>query len=281
MPAFIFLFGYYARYSPSKIVFRWVIPYAVCQTVYILFAKYILKSDVALQYTTPYWLLWYMLVCIFYQLLLPLYDIAHKRGQLAALVISVLIALAVGFDDSVGYPMSLSRFFVFQPWFLLGLYCRKHDAFDRLSGLHGKRCVVLLVVSVILVGMSCIFIYQSDLLNLMLYGSASYANAGGSVWMRAALYGVALCWLLFLFVVVKPLLRRRIFCVTSIGQYTLPIFLLHGFVVKWLDCYAPGRISSVLHVAFLTCLIVLVFGNRFCKKAIDGICLCWLGKLVK
>ena len=44
MPAFVFLFGYHARFSPKRIVFRFLIPYFVFQTLYVLFAKHILLS---------------------------------------------------------------------------------------------------------------------------------------------------------------------------------------------------------------------------------------------
>ena len=74
MPVFIFLFGYNVRYSPNKVIFRWCIPYIVFQSLYLLFSLFVLDIKVNFQYTTPYWLLWYMLSCIFYQLLLPLYE---------------------------------------------------------------------------------------------------------------------------------------------------------------------------------------------------------------
>ena len=64
MPAFIFLFGYNAQYSPKKIVYRWCIPYVIFQCAYILFSRFVIKTDINFQFTTPYWLLWYMLVCI-------------------------------------------------------------------------------------------------------------------------------------------------------------------------------------------------------------------------
>lgn len=43
MPALIFLFGYFARYNPTRIVFRWIIPYAVFQCAYLVFAILFLK----------------------------------------------------------------------------------------------------------------------------------------------------------------------------------------------------------------------------------------------
>lgn len=124
MPAFIFLFGYFARYNAEKIVFSWIFPYVLFQTLYSLFSCWISGSQFVLQFTTPYWLLWYMLCCIFYQLLIPLYTADSTKKQIATLTSVVILAILVGHDSSVGYYMTLSRFFVFQPWFVLGLYLR-------------------------------------------------------------------------------------------------------------------------------------------------------------
>lgn len=118
MPAFIFLFGYNAKYSPKKIVYRWCLPYAIFQCAYISFAKFILNANTNFQFTTPYWLLWYMLACIYYQLLLPLFDTDDKGKQIITILCAFVISLLIGYEKSVGYYMSLSRFL----YFYLGFY---------------------------------------------------------------------------------------------------------------------------------------------------------------
>ena len=96
MPAFIFLFGYNVRYSLKRIVYRWCVPYIIFQSLYIIFARVVLKTAINFQYVTPYWLLWYILACIFYQLLLPLFDTADKRRQIIALVCVFAVSLFIG-----------------------------------------------------------------------------------------------------------------------------------------------------------------------------------------
>ena len=127
MPAFLFLFGYFAKFSPKRVLFRWLFPYVIFQTLYLLFSRYVLQKEAVFQYTTPYWLLWYSLVCIYYQLLIPVYDVPQRYLQAALLLASFAIALFVGYVDFIGYPLSLSRFFVFQPWFLFGFYSSKNN----------------------------------------------------------------------------------------------------------------------------------------------------------
>ena len=71
MPVFVFVTGYFSRLSRRKLLFNWVSPYLVFQTVYIV-VEQLLGKNIRMQYSTPYWHLWFLLVCIGYQLLIPL-----------------------------------------------------------------------------------------------------------------------------------------------------------------------------------------------------------------
>lgn len=275
MPAFIFLFGYNVKYSPKKIVYRWCLPYTIFQCAYIAFEKFILNSEIDFQFTTPYWLLWYMLACIFYQLLLPLFDTDHKNKQIIAILCVFIISLLVGFEKSVGYYMSLSRFFVFQPWFLLGYYCKKNNLLERLS-LQPQRRFFILFASVAVTTILAAFIGKIP--NGLLYGSYAYSSCEGALWMRVMVSIMSLSIILFLCVGMKPYLSRKLFLITNIGQNTWPIFLLHGFAVKAIPIYFPYLVGSPWCIILLSCVIVILVGNKLCQKAIYYICFSWLEK---
>jgi fucose 4-O-acetylase-like acetyltransferase len=112
----------------------------------------------------------------------------------------------------------------------------------------------------------------------LLYGSMSYANCGSTLWTRAIIFVVSFSWIIFLFAGVKPYLDKNIFLITSIGQHTWPIFLLHGFVVKVVPIYCPYLVSSPLHVILLSCLILVLFGNRIMSKAVYYVSFSWVEK---
>lgn len=274
MPAFIFLFGYNIKYSPKKIVYRWCIPYVIFQSAYIFFVKFVLSGNVDFQFTTPYWLLWYMLVCIYYQLLLPLFDTDDKNKQIITVLCAFIISLFIGYEDSVGYYMSLSRFFVFQPWFLLGYYCKKNNLLERLS-LQPKRRFFVLFTSVAIIIILIPYIHTIP--NGLLYGSYSYSKGKGTLWMRAVVSMMSLSAILFLCVVMRPRLSRKLALVTYIGQNTWPIFLLHGFVIKVIPAF-PYLVSSPLYVILLSCAIVILAGNKLCNKVVYYTCFSWLEK---
>ena len=275
MPAFIFLFGYNIRYSSRKIIYRWCLPYMAFQCAYLFFAKHILKSGVEFQFSTPYWLLWYMLACIYYQLLLPLFDTDHKGRQVIAVLSTFVISLLVGFVQTVGYYMSLSRFFVFQPWFLLGYYCKKHDLLEGLSCKPKIRSFILLGSAAV---MAMLVPFVCTMPNGILYGSYFYAGCNGTVWMRVTSSVMAFASILFLCVGMKPYLRWKLPLITTIGQHTWPIFLLHGFLIKAIPVYFPELVSTPWRVLLLTCAILVLAGNPFCTKAVYYASFSWLEK---
>ena len=104
MPAFVYCSGYFARFSWKK-VGKSLLPYALFQTLYVLFVL-ALGGRHAHPLTTPYWLMWYLFSMVLWTLCLPL---AERCGPRLSLLLSAAAALAVGYVTGVGYPFSLSR----------------------------------------------------------------------------------------------------------------------------------------------------------------------------
>lgn len=280
MPAFLFLFGYFVKPAPRTTLFHWVLPYMVWQTLYCLFSTHILDNAVPLQYTTPYWLLWYMLVCIFYQLLTPMYELGRGYGQLVTLLAVFALALYAGYDNKIDYLMSLSRFFVFQPWYVLGYFCRKHAVGEKFSR-PKLRHVPVYLVSAALVCVSVCLLKHLNVPDYFLYGSTSYASTQCSVWLRLLSLLIAFSWIAFLFLTLRVFMNRKLFLITMIGQNTLPIFLLHGFAVRGIRNYFPSLTDNPWKVLLLTCVLLAVLGNRVMKTAVDLIGLTWLKRFSK
>lgn len=279
MPALIFLFGCFVKQNGKGILFRWVIPYLVFQTLYLLFNQKVLEQNVTIQYTTPNWILWYLLACIAYQLLWPMYDAKNPVTQVILLASAVAVALAVGQDKTVGYYMALSRILVFLPWFLLGVYFRKNDGFRLLSGRKLWLCIAALI-ALIPALWSTGWLTEQKIPVSLLYGSYSYSAAKAALWMRAAQMGIALAWLVLLCVLSKLVLDWKIPLITHIGQNTLPVFLLHGFAVKAIGKFHPEWADSLGKVLLLSCLMVVLLGNKWMKKLVDFVGLKWLEKLL-
>ena len=127
MPLFAFVSGVFARYSPEKIRNHLIYPYVVFQILYLLFANNVLEKEAEVQFTTPYWLLWYLFASIAWNLLLPLVQGGGFTWRKKAVVLTAafLAGILIGFDDKAGYYLSFSRIVEFFPYFLMGAYYRE------------------------------------------------------------------------------------------------------------------------------------------------------------
>ncbi|MGN1155452.1 MAG: acyltransferase family protein, partial [Agathobacter sp.] len=170
MPMFVFISGMFSKFEPNKIVRKLVVPYVVFQTLSFLLNM----GNGTLQYTTPIWSLWYLMALIVWRLLVPFIDQEKRWVRIVILAGSVILALVVGFDDTVGYYMSLSRIIVFFPFFILGFYWRKYQRGRKLFEKIKKEYAVIALVAV------CTMIcFISDKVDpRWLYGSYSYEKAG-------------------------------------------------------------------------------------------------------
>lgn len=264
VPVFIFISGYFARYNIKKIIFSWLCPFLVFQVLYIT-AQRLLGSSTPYQFTTPYWHLWFLVACIFYQLLIPAYDTASRTKQITAFVCTVVLALAVGFDETCSKYMTLSRFFTFQPWFLLGYYFRKHTA-NRPAVFSSRHKALR---TGILAGLLCaaiVAIYLCNFPNTVFYGSSPYASGVRSMLSRLTVMSISLIWIVFFVYTLRPLLQKRIPLLTALGQNTLPVYILHAVAIMIIDGKLPQLLSSFLSVIITTVGILLLFGNPLIGK---------------
>lgn len=237
MPAFVFISGMCCKldeHTPKKLVCNYIYPYLVFQTLYLTFDKYVLHhgNNVAYQYTTPYWLLWYLMAMILWQLMLWLYSGIKSRK--IALGISVSLALLSGFDSSIGYYMSLSRTLVLFPFFLAGYYSKDYCFFnDQVWHEKNRKYRRIRVLSILAGGLTLagLIRYAPQITYPLLYHSCAYFPPDFCVGHRALMMGISCVWIGVLFALVP---RRRIPWITYCGRNTMTIFVLHGFVTRML-----------------------------------------------
>lgn len=266
MPAFIFLTGYYARYDVKKIVGGLLVPYVVFQTVYILFDRWLTGEETPMQFTTPYWILWYLAACILYYLLLPAYAAESRRRQFLALGITFVLSLLAGYDRTVGYPFSLSRFLVFQPWFLLGYYCRQGGWIPAVKEWFRKKALPLGLFMTAAVCILVLLMHMFAVSPEILYGARSYESEGYGPGVRLFAGMTALAWIGFGCFALQPLLRWRQPMLTALGQNTMPVYLLHGFAVRYIQQRQPGMLETPQHVLLVAGLLLATLGNPIVGK---------------
>ena len=87
----------------------------------------------------------------------------------------------------------------------------------------------------------------------------SYHSAGYSVWIRLGILIMAMILLICLFVLIPNMCIKG---VSYLGQNTMPVFLLHGFIVKWMGMHGvfwnkPHCRAIVLLAVTVAILVVL------------------------
>src|SRR4051812_39736772 len=122
MPAFILVSGFFAKgfYQKGyikKITKKLIIPYLIFQTIYSVFYYFLYgQSEITLDPFNPHWSLWFLISLFCWHLMLLLFA---KYNSVVSITVSLAIGLLVGYEDWISNYLSLSRTFVFFPFFLL------------------------------------------------------------------------------------------------------------------------------------------------------------------
>lgn len=281
IPAFIFITGYFAKFHPSKILFSFIMPYILLQILYLTFHAFVIqgKDSVTLQFTKPYWLLWYLMTVCFYYLLIPFFHTKNKRRQIFIVLVSVTVSLFAGLDKNIGYFLSLSRFFSFLPFFLTGYYLaqnHKTDAknhtpdamlFPKLFSHSNQNKSIFSVILPLfaLTGaiVSIFYIVKTPLSYQVLYGAYSYEAMHYGAAIKCMLYLFASCWIILLLTAAPA---KKIPLLSAVGKYTFPVFVLHGFVVKLADKYhvfSYSETQNLLLAFIITIALIILLGNKY------------------
>lgn len=268
MPVFIFINGFFSKFNRKKIIFTYIALYIIFQPLYILFENAFAGTSAQIQFTYPKWIMWYMLNTVYYLLLIPFYNVQTTKKRVIVLMLSFMLALVAGFDKSIGYPMSLSRFFVFQPYFLMGYYYKKEKEkiTEYVCGFFaGEKWAAWLLLNVAAFFGVVLCAKDTGITINQCYGSYAYASLN-DIMARIKLYICATTVTAALIADANMFLNKKIPCISMIGKNTLPVYLLHGFIIilnKYGIITFPPYISVYILLAFC---ITLIFGNNLAAK---------------
>ena len=253
MPLFVYCSGYFAKCSGvgERILKKLLLPYMIFQTLYILFERVVLKNELEIQFSKPYWLLWYLAAMIIWSILLPLVSTSSRKKQMLVLALSVAAALAAGFDSGIGRSLSLSRSIVYFPFFLMGYDLHMWDAERKelpkeeadnereehtrkleQTAVKYRKAISIFVVTALLGIAVFTGIHMKAWKISWLYEAASYAKTGSHIEFRLFHLAVGTLGILG---VRRFLPDKRLPVFEKLGQKTMPIYLTHGFFVKWID----------------------------------------------
>lgn len=230
MPAFILVSGHFAKgYFEKgyilKLMKKLLVPYIIFQLIYTIYYYFLLdQNKFSFDLLNPQWSLWFLISLFCWHMLLPLFK--NWRPQLA-IAFTITLGIVVGYFDFINTTLSLSRTIVFFPFFLLG-YFLKREHFLQL-----KRKRMMIPSSLVLLITFGLFFHFPTWDYEWLFGSKPYSeleNLTHFAWLgRLFIYSISFLTVISFW----SLVPTKKYNYTKIGQYTLYVYLLHGFVIKF------------------------------------------------
>ena len=269
MPIFIYISGYFSK-CDFKSIIKKIYIYIIWQTIYFLLYEFMLGKEVQISYfRQQIWILWYIFALIVWESIILIIPFKEKLGKqpLVVITLSFIISLLCGFIDKIGGDYSLSRIISFFPFFLLGFFHKKGklNLLEYKKGDKVKICAysLMAIISIIY------FIFNISEANIRcFYWSFSYKNMGYTVCFRLMLI---LLNLSMLFLLNNTISNKKIKYISKIGSNTMPIYLIHGIIVRLLDKYARiifvgSKEINLLICIVITILILVILGNDYISK---------------
>ncbi|WP_110929220.1 acyltransferase family protein [Bacillus massiliglaciei] len=262
MPAFILVSGFFAKgfYQKGyllKITKKLIIPYLIFQMIYTVYYYFLYHhSTMKVDILNPHWSLWFLISLFCWNIMLLAFA---KLKPLTGILLSVSMALAVGYIDWISNYLSLSRTFVFFPMFLIGYHLSK-ESLCRLVTPSFKAASVI-ILGVVFIG----FYLFPDINYKWLLGSKPYAILEDatfiSMFKRLGFYMLSLVTVMS-FLALVP---RGKYFFTNWGKQTLYVYLLHGFFIRFFrESDIQNLFSSVesfLILAGISLLITIVLSS--------------------
>ncbi|MDZ5712946.1 acyltransferase family protein [Jeotgalibacillus haloalkalitolerans] len=271
MPAFILIAGYFAKSSYSKGLFlkllkKLIVPYLIFQLIYTIYYYFLRnQNNLEIDPLNPQWALWFLVSLFFWSLLLILFRDVLKLKWKAAMLISIILGVMIGFVNDYTSTLSLSRTFVFFPFFLAGHYLNR----DFFSQLKDKRIKIISVLSLAVAFIS--IYYLPDWSSRWLFGSHSYEDLGtpveASPLLRLLIYAVSF-GLVVAFFSLAPVSKTFF---TRWGLNTLYVYLFHGFIIQFYRESGLGLIVnpyvSLLIIMAASLLLTIFLSSRLVAAA--------------
>ena len=260
MPLFVFCSGRMASFAPKKILLSLLLPYVLLQVVCCL------CTGQTVQLITPYWMLWYLPALAVWRFSIPLLNLAPKKAAPVVVLLLMAIGCAVGYIDQIGYTFTLSRIFVFMPYFAAGYYVKKGE-FPTPEQVKSPAVKWLFAVLSAAISVMCI-VFAAKLRAEWLYGTYSYRAGEYNIAVRTVQYAAAaVIGTAILYLTPK---QRTVF--TAWGCESFTLYIAHIVFLPAMQALLPVfslplqyTICVITSIAF--CAVVPAIKNQLLKRA--------------
>ncbi|MDH6180514.1 fucose 4-O-acetylase-like acetyltransferase [Microbacteriaceae bacterium SG_E_30_P1] len=261
IPAFAIISGYFSASGPptvrhmKRVLTDLILPYLIMETIWTI-VQFVVEGRREFNPTTASWTLWFLLALAIFRLVLPY--LALLRWPL---LWSVVLSIGVGYLPNVDSTFSLSRAIGLLPFFVLGWKLKEWGLVDRWRlaervpwALRAASIGAFVAWTAVLI----VFIQpfrDADLRYWMFYLDP-YVDLGNSEWWAGLLRLGLIVVAVILSAAFLLLVPRSASWISTLGQGTMYVYLLHSFVLY------PVRESGILSgdVASPWVLIAVIIG---------------------
>lgn len=235
MPAFVFISGYLSNKSrnPKQKLQNLFKTYIIFQVLYVLFFKYGFGIENKITFTIPYWVLWFLVSLITWEILSPYFNLNYK-----SVVLMIGVSLIAGFFEDINGTFSISRTIYYFPFFLWGKTFKR----EHINIIKKPIVKIMLVVVWCFIGVH-IWKNLKSFDYSWFYGSLGYKffklSFLNGVYYRGITYIIS-ALSMFTFLSLVPEKRKLI---SRLGKNTMSVYTLHVFIVKYLEL--KGFFSSI------------------------------------
>lgn len=261
MPAFILISGFFAKGAGDKnyilnLVKKLLMPYIIFQVIYTGYYFLIGKAGWQAGLFYPQWSLWFLFSLFCWHILLYFFK---KLKPSYSISLALLIGIGVGYFSEIGHTFSLSRTFVFFPFFLIGYLVTEKQL------MLVKKKVVMTVGLVVMSIFAVAIYYLPDidtgwLLNSKSYGELGVAEFGGLA--RLLVYAGSTIMVVS---VLAWIPKNKIIGVTHLGSRTIYVYLLHGFFVQYfrqMELFKVDGLIDIIGLAAISAALVYLLSSK-------------------
>ena len=264
MPLFIFVTGLFQKKISSykeipykKILFYIGLMYFMKASIFVVSSKYGLGYQ--FEFFSGGEGYWYLGVLIVYIFLLP---IINKIKFNYLFVFSLLLGIFVGYDNSVGDFLYLSKAIVFFPFYLLGYYFSNRRV--ELANFSSLKILKIFAILIIL-GFGIYCFYNIDYIykfRMLFNGRNAYSLIDSFVCSykhRLFTYSISFVVGSSIFCIVPS---RKIKIISNLGKNTLQVYVLHqpiAFLLKGVGFFEllRGEFGNYFIYVYLLIAIIL------------------------
>lgn len=269
MPAFAFVSGYLAKGGKSvdfeKIIKKLVIPLVLFNALFEV-NNYISNGSVSwyIKQGAPYWILWYLVSLVSWKLLSPII----MRFKYPMLV-SLLIFISFQYINLDGYFLSVMRTVNFLPFYISGCCLFSYRQKYTFAFLHWKNKLLLFFMLVIVLMLAsgkvnADFLYRALPLKIQSCDPFTFYIVSSIILLSVSFLS---------YVIINSRLNCSLF--ERFGGGSMGIYLVHGFLVKWVpaDIYKNITFHTLIPMALIVSLVVcFLLSSSFANNLINSIC---------